>query len=586
LKRAADIPAFQENNFPSIEHIDLLNDRSFELRHKNTKESSSFAQQAITSARQIKYTKGEAYGLLNAGFHEFIVSKYQDAFLFYDDALKLFIKLNNKPGIAHAHYNISLIFLRTGDFDAAMGQQQESYQLRKELNDENGIASCKSQIGYINSQFGLDDIALAEYMDCLAIWRRLDNKAGVGNILMTIGILFTKKDRLKEAGEYLRASMEIRRSIKELNGVHGSANYLAAVLQKESKYKESLELLQPVLEEALTQEHPFVIGISRLRLSLAKSYSALHNYTQAANQLQAALDSAISNNQVYQLPDIYEEFTALYKLTGELEKALSAYERYHLSKEQILNLNAATRLKNLEVLNELKGRERELKIHLQKNSELKERNKIIKQERKISESLLLNILPRQTAKELKQSGKTQPRHYKTASVLFTDFIKFTTASEKLSPDELVQKLDYFFRAFDSIMEKHKIEKIKTIGDSYMAVSGIPVPGIDDVQRILRAGMEIRDFVLRAGDPLFNIRIGIHTGQLIAGVVGSKKFAYDVWGDTVNIASRMESSGESGQVNISEATFNFIQSKFTCEYRGKIPAKNKGIIDMYFVHSER
>ena len=206
-----------------------------------------------------------------------------------------------------------------------------------------------------------------------------------------------------------------------------------------------------------------------------------------------------------------------------------------------------------------------------------------------SERLLLNILPKETAAELKQYGSTKARNYDVVSVLFTDFKGFTMISEQLSPQELVREIDYCYKAFDDIVGKYGIEKIKTIGDAYMAAGGIPVANVTNPMDTVKAALEIRDFMLnykaereRNGMKGFEIRIGIHTGPVVAGVVGNKKFAYDIWGDAVNIAARMESSGAVGMVNISGATYEQVKEQTQCTYRGKIPAKNKGEIDMYFV----
>ncbi|MDX5340150.1 MAG: AAA family ATPase [Cyclobacteriaceae bacterium] len=218
-----------------------------------------------------------------------------------------------------------------------------------------------------------------------------------------------------------------------------------------------------------------------------------------------------------------------------------------------------------------------------------ERTLELEEEKQKSDDLLLNILPVEIAEELKRDRTTTPRFFDSATVMFTDFKGFTQMSEQLSPKELVEELGTCFSAFDRIVEKHKVEKIKTIGDAYMCVGGIPIESESHAMDTINAALEIRDWVeeytlnSRANHkPAFQIRIGLHTGPLVAGVVGSKKFAYDVWGDTVNTASRMESSGETGKVNISGATYDLIKDHFDFDYRGKVEAKNKGFIDMYFV----
>ncbi len=210
-------------------------------------------------------------------------------------------------------------------------------------------------------------------------------------------------------------------------------------------------------------------------------------------------------------------------------------------------------------------------------------------ERRKSDELLLNILPQTIADELKQTGKVKPVHYESASVLFTDFKDFTKLAEKLTPEELVNELDYCFSYFDKVIEAHNLEKLKTIGDSYMCVAGIPLPNATHAIDAVLAALQIQTFMrwrqqekIQNKQPYWEIRIGIHSGPLLAGVIGQQKFNYDVWGDTVNTASRMESSGVNGAINISQSTFELIKDFFDCEYRGKIEAKNKGYIDMYLV----
>ena len=205
-----------------------------------------------------------------------------------------------------------------------------------------------------------------------------------------------------------------------------------------------------------------------------------------------------------------------------------------------------------------------------------------------SEKLLLNILPEEMVDELKVQGKAKARSYKRVTVMFTDFKGFTQISESLTPTELVEKLDSYFIKFDEIIEKYNVEKIKTIGDAYMCAGGVPIRNKSNPIEVVLAGLDIQNYIyeLKEKDPknkgLWELRIGIHSGELIAGVIGIKRFAYDIWGDTVNIAQRMEMTGETGKVNISGETYELVKTFFDCTHRGKVQAKNKGEIDMYFV----
>ena len=213
----------------------------------------------------------------------------------------------------------------------------------------------------------------------------------------------------------------------------------------------------------------------------------------------------------------------------------------------------------------------------------------IEQEMHKSDNLLLNILPAEVVEELKSKGSTEAKQFDMVTVLFTDFVNFTQISEKMTPSELVEEIHTCFMAFDNIMEKHGIEKIKTIGDSYMCVGGLPVPNKTHATDVVEAALEIQQFIssraekrIVLGKEPFLIRIGIHSGPVVAGIVGIKKFAYDIWGDTVNTASRMESCGEVGKINISDTTYSLIKNMFVCTPRGKIEVKGKGEQDMFFV----
>lgn len=220
---------------------------------------------------------------------------------------------------------------------------------------------------------------------------------------------------------------------------------------------------------------------------------------------------------------------------------------------------------------------------------LAEKNKTIKEEQERSEKLLLNILPSLIADELKANGRTKAQYFEDVSVLFADFVGFSKIAERLSPQQLVSELDICFQKFDEIIAHYNLEKIKTIGDAYMCAGGVPYGNGAQMTSMVAAAFDMQHWLHewnnkreQAGMPRFDARIGIHRGPVVAGVVGSKKFAFDIWGDTVNIAARIEQAGEGGQINISGEAYEVIKDQSPCRYRGKIPAKNKGEIDMYFL----
>jgi len=211
-------------------------------------------------------------------------------------------------------------------------------------------------------------------------------------------------------------------------------------------------------------------------------------------------------------------------------------------------------------------------------------------EKEKTESLLANVLPKNTASELMAKGKATKIKYNFVTVLFSDIQGFTQIAEVMNPEVLIDELDKFFFYFDSVVEKYSIEKIKTIGDAYMCAGGIPEKNRTNPVEVILAALEMQAYMKQLkgstnleGLKYWDIRIGIHTGTVVAGVVGHKKLSYDIWGDTVNTASRMESSGEAGRINISGTTYEFVKEFFDCEYRGKMPVKYKGELEMYFVN---
>ncbi len=284
------------------------------------------------------------------------------------------------------------------------------------------------------------------------------------------------------------------------------------------------------------------------------------------------IDAAIKRNNVkslFCLPFLHQgKITGIVYLTNSLINSVFNEKRIALTKmfagQIAVSVENALLYENMENL-------------------VKKRTEQLEKEKLKSDELLLNILPEEVANELKENGRATARRFEAVSVLFTDFVDFTVHSERMSPEQLVSEIDKCYRAFDDIISQYNIEKIKTIGDSYMAVSGLPEVDPDHALKIVQAAIDIRDYIRKYNElgGLFKIRIGIHSGSVIAGIVGSKKFAYDIWGDTVNTAARMEQNSQTDKVNISQTTFALIEGKFKFTYRGEVEAKNKGWMRMYF-----
>lgn len=247
----------------------------------------------------------------------------------------------------------------------------------------------------------------------------------------------------------------------------------------------------------------------------------------------------------------------------------SSFDKYHEEIIRSLSSFVAVAMDNSSVYKQLESSKQEVEAEKQK-----------------SDALLLNILPHDVAQELKETGSSKARLFKNVTVLFSDFVNFTKISANMSPEKVVEELDSCFRAFDEISVKYGLEKIKTIGDAYLAVSGLPVVNDEHASKMIYAAKEMMAFLKKREHSkkcnFYTVRIGINSGPVAAGIVGSTKFAYDIWGDTVNTAARLEQNSEPGKINISGSTYNLIKEGFNTTYRGKINAKNKGEIEMYFV----
>ncbi|MEO1513619.1 MAG: adenylate/guanylate cyclase domain-containing protein [Bacteroidota bacterium] len=475
-----------------------------------------------------------------------------------------YLNMGNVMGdLAEEHYKDKQFLEARGEFQKALDYYQQSLDIGRELEDSVAIADLYNSIGVLYKDQGsfyeeldLDDSAEICYEKAHGLLRQSldmhqadDNRKGVMEVYNGIGDVYRRQKEYQKALDYTERYLDIARDIEDQKFVQSAYKDFARVYNKLEKYKTAYKyrkkydelrydrLNEQIVTQNTRREARYVDGRKQLEIEKKEKEIALRN----AELKQAAL----------------WRNTLIGGTLGLLLLALLLYNRYRIK-------NRAAQI-------------------------LEEKNKIIEQERQRSEDLLLNILPADTARELKRHGQAPAKKYDSVTVLFTDFKDFTRIASSLPPEVLVAELDECFRAFDDITTRHGIEKIKTIGDSYMCASGLPQKSDDHPYRMVQAAIEMQQFMAdlqirqkQEGRPIFQSRIGIHTGPVVAGIVGSKKFAYDIWGDTVNLAARMESNGEVDRINISQSTYEEVKDAFECLYRGKIEVKNKGEIDMYFV----
>ena len=590
--------------------VNTLNVLSKSFFSVDPKISIQYANEAKDLALEISYKTGEALAYKNIGISCYMQSRNVEAIQNWNSALAIYKEIGDKIGQANILNNLGAIYFNKGVDDKATEYYFKSLSLSKEINDSLRLATVLMNIGtvYQNKKNNYDK-ALNFYLQALPICESIKDKDALGTIYVNLGEIFFKKGEDSIALIYLNKSLVVYEGSEN---IPYSYIYIGKIYTKKGDYTNAIKNELKALE--ISTKLNGQLDIVRSFLGLAKTYKQKGNLSIAIDYFEKGIKLAIEIKANQELKELYEGISLVYTQQKDYQNAVKYQSLLADVKDTLFDLQTAQNIglldferqigdNNIQISNQNQAIQRQKMI---RNSFiigfaiviifagifLKQRNKISKEKQR-SEELLLNILPEETAEELKNTGTATAKSYDSVTVLFTDFKDFTKLSEILTPKELVAEINECFSAFDAIMQKYGIEKIKTIGDAYMAAGGLPKVNSTHPRDVVRAAIAIREFMNELkikkqaeGKLFFRIRIGIHTGPVVSGIVGTKKFAYDIWGDTVNTASRMESSGEPEKVNISGTTYELVKDNFDCFYRGKLAAKNKGEIDMYFVDAEK
>lgn len=566
----------------------------------------SIALQAVEIAEKIEYEKGKALALKNIGLGYYYQGKYLETLDYWNQSLTIYENLKDELGVSNLLSNIGAVYSDRGDDVKALDYALRSLSIAEKYGEKLRILSALNLIGNIYfTKKQTKDKALEYLLRALPLCEEIGNTESLGVISENIGELYFEKGDDAKALQYYNKAIEVLGESPDApfayNGI-GKIYLRKGNTDEALKYHNQALNLAKKLDVKLRMVESF-LGIANVYNKVSDFKSAIKYYTEAEN-LASELKSP-SN-----LKDIYQEMSGVYEKAGDFKNAYVYQTRLDKIKDTLFNETTEKKLGALQFEFDLQKKQNEITL-LTKDKDLQaisikrqrfaknafmiglclaftiallifrnyrikvKTHKILDQQKNEIENLLLNILPQEVAQELKTTGHATPRHYEKVSVMFTDFKGFTTIADKMPPADLVQELDDCFIAFDGIIEKYNLEKIKTIGDSYMCAGGIPTPDETHVLKIVKAGLEIQEYVAEYNNRRveknlepWHIRIGIHVGPIVAGVVGKKKYAYDIWGSTVNIASRMESNGEPGKVNISHATYEHIKDFYDCSYREK------------------
>lgn len=601
--------------------VNHLLEKSKSLFGEDPVKAIDVSREAQHLAAKLHFQKGEAIALKNIGIGYYYQQKYDMALNYWHQSLAIFRRMNDDVGISNLLNNISAVYKDRGDDVKALDFCLQALKLAEKTKDTTRIVSSLVTAAsiYHNTR---DPKALDYLLKALPLSKAKGDQRTNSIVLSNLGEIYYDEQQDDKALPYYKEAIAADSSSAQVAFAY---NGLGKIYLRKKAYDAALHNHQKalLLSEKVgdqSQQMRAWQGIANVQLQEG-------NYGSALNYLQRAEARAQELGTKVDLRDIYQNLSLAYSKTADYRNAYLYQSKYAGIKDTLYNTES---LKKLGLLNfgfELSKKEDQIKlltnekklgeVQVQKERQAKTAfaigvvllcliafiifrgyqhkekiNKVLDRQRVQIHTLLNNILPAEVVKELQEYGHAKPRSYERVSVLFSDFRNFTMIAEKMTPEELVKELNICFVAFDNIIEKNKLEKIKTIGDAYMCAGGIPTADISHPFRIVQAAMEIQAYMKTfnqrrkdEGHEPLEMRIGIHVGPVVAGVVGKKKYAYDIWGNTVNIASRMESNGEPGKINISAATYELVKEKYICTHRGKLYAKNVGEIDMYFVQQE-
>jgi class 3 adenylate cyclase len=538
-----------------------------------------------------------------------------------------------------------------GEVDSAKSgflKIKESYLLAVKLDYTEGIISSSFRLGQSLNQIKSKDKAIEYFFICIKKAEENKSYKYYYKSIMYLGLIHYLQRKWKTALSYFVQVQEMKHNIAEKATLQTTCDYLAGLCYLElSEYKNAEILLFKALKIAIknndsARKNECFVALGKInagkgnfklarayfdtaltyyqsnrdKVALALIYEKIANIYNIQNRKDSALQFALKaysegkgTPAALNLAEITQLLQKLYFEKGDFNKAYFYLLENNNIKDSIYTKDISTEIALAQNYYEFQKKETKFKSEIQERENKKNQAYIlagitglfliivafafssVRKERRKSEKLLLNILPVETASELKKYGKAIPRRHESATIMFCDVKQFTIISESLSPETLVAMLDSYITKFDEIISEFGLEKIKTIGDAYMCAGGLHSGFDDHPVKTVRAGLAILSFVSRTKAEMeakfghsFQFRIGIHTGPLVSGVVGFHKYAYDVWGDTVNIAARMEEKSEPGQINVSGVTYTHIINEFKATYRGKIEAKNKAPMEMYFIET--
>jgi len=601
--------------------IDKQNDSAELSLNQNPKEVLLQSGKIKMAAEAIGYKKGMARAIAIMGVASYKVDDYAQAKILISNAAAINQQISDTSNLAFCKYWLGNIELNQSKYNNALDLFQTTYELAEKINDKKNIARSLDGKASIYEALGEDDKALALYQAAL-------NEAKQGNftvwypgVMQSLGNLAYKKGKVDSAITIYNEAIKASDQVGNLNNKANCYQKLAEIYYGRKESKKAMEYIQQAM--ALFQQTGSMSSFSYSRLLMSYILLSDRAYKVAVDLAEMSLNEGRATGEIQLQKDAAEVLYYAYVGMGDKGKALQYHVLFHELSEANHNETLTKKLASMELeanfekerqiakVEEAK-RDAELGAQIDKQKLVKKvsiigiflfaiiaglavfafnqkrkDSSLIAREKKRTDELLQNILPEEIVIDLK---KAEYKVNGQATVLFAD-IKAVAGKNQGNTftKPMLSELDYYYKAFDQITSRHKIERIKTVGDAYLCISSAAVSDEDNAINVTNAALEMTQFVKQdrqernnKGEAGFDVSIGIHTGPVIAGIIGIRKFSYDVWGDTVNIAARMEQHGEDGKINISAGTYKLIKDRFKCFFRGETEIKKKEKIDMYFV----
>ena len=582
------------------------------------REAITWFEKALATDNKTGILKNIATRYNNLGLAYKKLGLYDKASGYYKQALAIDIQQQDTTSIAKSYNNLGTIFDIWGRYDSAIHYYDKSLKLKESMKDSAGMAISLNNIGIVYKSWGKYNSATEYFEEALKIDRSLGKTQEIPKRLNNIGLTYNLRKEYDRALDIFTEALNMANELNNKDLIASIYTNMGSSYMNLKQYEDAIQYHELALE--IYEESGNQANVATVLSYLAEIYTLKGNYNRAMNLLSRSTNISEEINMRNQSKKNYLAYSELYKAMGNFSEALNYYMKYVELKDTLYTEEIHKQITDFEIKYETEKKDNEITL-LKQNREIqdlqikKERilrnsligltallvvlagviswslyqkrlnNKVIASEKAKSDQLLQNILPASIAHDLKEKGKTEPRLYENVTICFTDMVEFTQLASMIKPKKLIEELNMIFTAFDDIVGRHHCERIKTIGDSYMAVCGLPDEDARHAENIIRAAVEMIHYLEKKNlesDIEWRMRIGIHSGNVIAGVVGTKKYLYDVFGDTINTASRIESASEPMRINISENTFELVKDIFKTEPRGEIEVKGKGKISMFFI----